>query len=194
MSDFPAVRARAEVQGSNFAVFLSHSMRDSEHVEKVREQLEALGVTVWLAEHDPRPGTSILSKVESVLPTCNAVVFLITSNSVDSAYVQQEIGMARTHGLPMVPLVDRHVDRTRLGLLGELEWLGIDLDDPVDAFANVSRSLQPLILAQARKNESDNLPAFVIDVNDPATVLVLVGLGLMLGVLISSYASGVRPT
>jgi hypothetical protein len=86
-------------------------MKDVEHVDQVRRQLEALGIKAWLAELDPRPGTSVLEKIESVLPTCDAVVFLITTNSIDSAYVQQEVGLARAHRLPMVPLVDLRVDR-----------------------------------------------------------------------------------
>jgi hypothetical protein len=132
-----------------FSVFVSHSMRDAVHVAKVERQLDALGIKAWLAEHDPQPGTSILEKIERVMPTCDAVLFLITTNSIDSAYVQQEIGMARTHALPMVPLVDSRVDTSRLGLLGELEWIKVDLDDSVGAFEVVTRSLQPLLVRQA---------------------------------------------
>ena len=44
-------------------LFLSHSTVDREHVELVSRQIEALGIDVYLAEHDPKPGTSIAHKV-----------------------------------------------------------------------------------------------------------------------------------
>lgn len=171
-------------------VFLSHSMKDTEHVEQVREQLLALGIEVWLAENDPRPGASILAKIESEMPKCDAVVFLITTNSVDSAYVQQEVGMARRSGVPMVPLVDARVDRGRLGLLGELEWVEINLDEPGQAFAKVTRTLQPLIVKQAQQVAAQGATAkFVIDIDDPATALLLIGLGVVLGMLLVGYGT-----
>lgn len=177
----------AAPSGCPFTVFLSHSTRDAEHVALVQRQLEALGIRVWLAEHDLRPGTSVLAKIESVLPTCDAVVVLITSNGVDSAYVHQEVGMARTHGKPLVPLVDRHVEKQRLGLVGELEWIEIDLDDPSDAFVKVTQSLHRLVLLQvaatARKGSG-----YSIDVTDPAVAILLIGLGVALGLLICSYS------
>src|SRR5450756_1113567 len=148
-----------------FRVFLSHSTRDAEHVKRVRQQLRALGIEVWLAEHDPRPGTSILAKIESEMPKCDAVVLLITTNSVDSAYLHQEVGMARTHGIPMVPLVDVHVDRSRLGLLGELEWIEVDLDEPSEAFAKVTQSLQPLVVRQVQALAPKNLS--LIHISEP---------------------------
>ena len=38
-------------------VFLSHSTSDQRHVSLVQQQMEALGISVYLAEHDPQPGT-----------------------------------------------------------------------------------------------------------------------------------------
>jgi nucleoside 2-deoxyribosyltransferase len=95
-------------------VLLSHATADAEHVALVSKQIEALGINVYLAEHDPKPGTSIAHKVEEALKHCDAVVVLITSTSVNSAYVQQEIGLARAHGKVIVPIIEKGVDRSRL--------------------------------------------------------------------------------
>jgi nucleoside 2-deoxyribosyltransferase len=168
-----------------FKVFLSHSMHDGLHVEQVQRQLEALGMKVWLAEHDPRPGKSILAKVEGALRDCDAVVFLITTNSIDSAYVQQEVGLARAHGKLLVPLVDKRVDTSRLGMLRELEWLEIDLDNPSQAFANVTKSLQPLLLAQLASTTS-SLPGQPSQQPMDATMTFLLGaLCVVIGVVLS---------
>ena len=71
--------------GSRLSIFLSHSMSDGRNVSVVQRQIEALGVDVYLAEHDPQPGTSIAARVECALRESDAAVFLITTNSIDSA-------------------------------------------------------------------------------------------------------------
>ncbi len=128
-------------------VFLSHSTEDRAHVALVRQQIDALGIDVYLAEHDPKPGTSIAQKIDVALRRSHAVVVLITTTSVSSAYVQQEVGLARAYGKPLVPIVETSVDKARLGILTELEWLELDLSRPADAMAKVIASLQPLVLA-----------------------------------------------
>lgn len=168
-------------------------MVDGKHVGVVQRQIEALGVDVYLAEHDPHPGTSISERVERNLKQSDAVVVLITTNSVDSAYVQQEVGLARAHRKPIVPIVDKRVDKARLGMLTEVEWLEIDLDEPAEALARVTQSLQPMVQAEtarqvqpARVSTGPGSEVITIEVD----ALVLVGVGLLLGLLIASVAFG----
>src|SRR5258708_3680685 len=54
-------------------VFLSHATSDTEHVALVRRQIEALGIAVYLAEHDPKPGTVLAEKVREAIRRCHAV-------------------------------------------------------------------------------------------------------------------------
>ena len=165
-------------------VFLSHSTSDLEHVRLVRRQIEALGIDVYLAEHDPRPGTSIAAKVQAAIEDCHVVVVLITSTSINSAYVQQEVGIARAKYKPIVPIVDTSVDKARLGLLTEVEHLELDLNDPTLMLARVSATLQPLVLRQ----EASSSAAVAIAPNMPdlGTALLLLGLGLLVLYLASS--------
>jgi tetratricopeptide (TPR) repeat protein len=125
-------------------VFLSHSTKDREHVALVQREIETLEIDVYLAEHDPKPGTPISAKVEAELSRCHVVVVLITSTSVGSAYVWQEVGFARRHGTPIVPIVWRGVDRSRLGMLSEVECLELDPEAPSEALAKMAASLQTL--------------------------------------------------
>jgi hypothetical protein len=163
---------------------------DRDHVFVVQRQIEALGVDVYLAEHDPHPGTSIAGRIEETLRASQAVVVLVTTNSIDSAYVQQEVGLARAYGRPIVPIIDKRVDKTRLGMLAEVEWLEIDLDQPAEALARVTQSLQPLVLAQLRARAPSSVPARVGgDAGSSALdAILLIGLGLLLGLLIASVA------
>jgi TIR domain len=173
---------------ADLEVFLSHSTEDLAHVTLVKRQIEALGIDVYLAEHDPKPGTSIATKVEHAMRRCHAVVVLITHTSINSAYVQQEVGLARAFGKPIVPIVELGVEKARLGMLGEVEYLELDLTQPELALANVSASLQPLVLAQvSRVDVSLTVAQQAPEISN--TVLVL-GLGVLLGFLIASWAYG----
>jgi TIR domain len=168
------------------SVFLSHATADAEQVALVSRQIEALGIDVYLAEHDPKPGTSVAQKVEEALKRSSALVVLVTSVSINSAYVQQEVGLARAHGKVIVPIIEKGVDKSRLGLLGEVEWLELDLSTPEAAMANMTASLQPLVLAQlAPAPVSVNITPAQPDL---VSFLVILGLGMLLGALITSLA------
>jgi TIR domain len=178
---------------SRVEVFLSHSCDDLQHVALVKRQIEALGVDVYLAEHDLRPGTSIAAKVQQAIKRCHAVVVLITGNSIDSSFVQQEVGIARAFEKPIIPVVENGVDISRLGILREVEYLELDLASPEEALAKISASLQPLVLAQ--------IPAMNVSLSvtapKPAELtdtLLVVGLALLLGFLVISLTgSGDSP-
>ena len=71
----------------------------------VRRQVEALGVRVYLAEHGAQPGSAISAKVKEALHHSDAFVVLITPTSINSAYVQEEVGLAHAYGKPIVPIV-----------------------------------------------------------------------------------------
>ncbi len=154
----------------------------------VQRQIEALGVDVYLAEQDPRPGTSIMEKVERALVESHAVVVLITTTSINSTYVQQEVGLARAHRKPLIPVVDSRVDKSRLGLLGELEYLELDLSEPAAALAKMTASLQPMLLAQQQQVTVTMAATFPTATAGDA--LLLIGIGLLLGLLIASLGTG----
>jgi len=111
------------------------------------------------------------------------VVVLITTASINSAYVQQEVGLAHAFNKPIVPIVDSSIDPSRLGMLAEVEWLGFDLTRPAEALSKLTASLQPLVIAQLSAHLSSNQTQ---DTTDVASALLLLGLGLLLGLLVAS--------
>ncbi|MGE5527210.1 MAG: toll/interleukin-1 receptor domain-containing protein [Methanosarcina sp.] len=169
-------------------VFLSHATSDLEHVALVQRQIEALGIRVYLAEHDPRPGTSIAGKVEAAIKRCHVVVVLITTNSINSAYVQQEVGIAHAHSKPIFPIVDKNVDPAALGMLREVEWLELDVHQPAEAMARISESLQPLVMAQIT---ATNVSVSIAPERpDLGTLVLVAGLSLLVGFLIANGGLG----
>lgn len=161
-------------------VFLSHSSKDAGHVRLVTSQISSMGIKVYLAEHDPKPGGLLADKIDDAIERCSAFVVLITPNSLESNIVQHEIGIARGRQVPMVPIVEVGMDKSRLGILDGIEYLELDPANPSEALARITASLQPLVLKQLR---SFNLS---ISMDDPATVALVFGLGFLVASLILS--------
>jgi hypothetical protein len=153
-------------------VFLSHSNADRPHVELVARQIEALGITVYLAEDNPQPGTVLADKVQAAIHRSKAFIVLITTTSLNSAYVMQEIGIARECAVPIIPIIEKGIDTRALGVLQGIEYLEYDPTAPAEAMAKIVQSLQPFVLRQMPTGP------------DAGTTIMLVGVGLLLGFLL----------
>ena len=81
---------------TEFKIFLSHSVQDSEALVEIRKALKGLGVRTYLAEEDKNPSASISRKIEKHIKTSNLFLLLISKNSGASPYVNQEIGFAKS--------------------------------------------------------------------------------------------------
>ena len=113
---------------------------------------------------------------------------LITIHGVDSNYVHQEIGIARALKKPIIPVVDAHVDKDRLGMLREVEWLEVDFTQPTEALEKLTSSIQPFVL---RQFQTMNVSLVNISPQmDMATGLLIFGLGVLLTCLVFSIAQG----
>lgn len=72
------------------SVFISYSSQDSERVHKFAEKLRELDLTVWLDVWDIIPGDEISQAIEHGLEDSEFVVFMLSSNSVNSGWVDKE--------------------------------------------------------------------------------------------------------
>jgi hypothetical protein len=158
-------------------VFVSHATSDKEHVELVARQIEALGITAYLAEYDPQPGTMLSEKIRAAIHRSKAVVVLVTSTSINSTFVQQEIGIAEESGTPLITLVEKGIAIGSLGILQGREYLEYDPSQPAEAMAKITQSLQPFVLRQMPTGP------------DAGTAVLLIGVGLILGMLIFAAIS-----
>lgn len=179
-----------QAQPLSVEVFLSHAKADSDHVSLVARQIEALGIKVYLAEHDSMPGTSLAQKVEDAITRCHAVVVLITTTSINSAFVQQEVGIAHSRNKPIIPIVESGIDIRKLGILQGVEYLELDLAHPSETMAKITASLQSLVTKQLlamNVTPSGNQPSI-----DTAQALMLIGVGVLVGlfVVLSSTSQG----
>jgi hypothetical protein len=159
-------------------------MKDQAVVELLKQQIEALGVELYLAEHDPQPGRLLADKVSEAIGRSDAVVVLLTANGAAAPFVQQEIGIARQAGKLIVPIVQEGIDGNALAMLAGVERIEVDFTNPAEALATVTAKLQPLVQAQAEKMAAKpGAPA-----GQPNLLPVLAGVGLILVILLIAFS------
>lgn len=79
-------------------IFLSHSAKDFELAKKVRRTLgEHHGFESWLFEKEMDKDINIAGSVKLGIIHCDAVILLLTSNSIGSAWIDTEIQTANSY-------------------------------------------------------------------------------------------------
>ncbi len=99
-------------------------MYDEEVANRLRNQLEQMKtVKVYMFEHDQQPGTMIADKIEKEIKNSSIVLVLLTTNSKDANFVNQEIGCAKGANIPLIALIQSGIDKNKLGFLSGVEYI-----------------------------------------------------------------------
>lgn len=77
-------------------VFLSHSSKDKQFVRSLARRLHEHNVAVWLDEAELRIGDSLIQRLSSAVHEVDFVLAVISPNSIDSRWVQEELHLAMT--------------------------------------------------------------------------------------------------
>ena len=85
--------------------FISYASEDEKLARFVHEHLSAEGITTFLASVSIRPGEHWSPTVISELRTAQWVIFLASRAACNSAYVQQELGIAIGANKKIVPII-----------------------------------------------------------------------------------------
>ena len=91
-----------------------------------------------------QPGTYLVEKVEAAIDESQAVVVLVTDNSVTAQYVHQEIGYARKAKKLIIPVVQTGISGEELGMLQGLEYIRFDFESPHEGHAQLTAALRAL--------------------------------------------------
>lgn len=131
-------------------VFVSHSMKDIYLIEKFQKIIKIIEpkIEVYVAADNTQPGNMLWKKIETNIKNSNYVVAIMTKNGSRSELVQQEIAIAKSHDIPVVPIVEEGV--VLKGALVGIEYSGLDKRHPDQALKNVSAYLK------MRKKQEDN--------------------------------------
>lgn len=119
-------------------VFFSYDSEDSLVVNRIKDGIEARAggdIDIYVYEEDLQPGTNIPAKAKDRIKSADLFLVLVTHNSQESAWVQQEVGYANGVGCSVVPVLLDAPEKPELkGLLEGMEYLTFDRDRPEDFF------------------------------------------------------------
>lgn len=100
----------------SFRIFFSYSTDDKTIVGKLKEQLEFMGFEVFLAHDDIEPNIEWQYDIIKNIKGCDTFIPLLTKSFRESAWTDQEIGMAVATDKFIVAL---QVDFPPYGFLGK---------------------------------------------------------------------------
>ena len=86
-------------------IFISYVEEDSSLVQEVAEGLEASGYKTWYYERDSVPGLSYLEQMGEAIDDAQAMVLVISPQSVTSRQVTTEVVRAHEQAKPFIPLL-----------------------------------------------------------------------------------------
>lgn len=76
-------------------VFLSHSKKDKEFIERIAQDLRKCRIDAWYDDWEIPPGKSLRKKIfEEGISDCDAFFVYLTQNSIDSNWVSRELDAA----------------------------------------------------------------------------------------------------
>jgi len=111
-----------------FKVFVSHSSKDNEIVNSLYSVLKQSGIEVYAALFSYEPSVQLSKKILKGIKTSDCVLVLLTSDSIMSTWVQNEIGMAKALNKLIIPIVEKGVKVPSI-LVG-MEYIRFDKEDP----------------------------------------------------------------
>ncbi|HEV7660442.1 MAG TPA: toll/interleukin-1 receptor domain-containing protein [Allosphingosinicella sp.] len=109
-------------------VFISYQKRDRALVERVRDGLAAVGLTIWW-DDDVTPRDQWDRILEREIEAADHVLVLWTENSIDSKWVRTEVAWTSEH--KPGTLVQARFDDARIPMVAYLtQYIDLDRDEP----------------------------------------------------------------
>ena len=94
-------------------VFISYNSLDEEETVRVREQLEAQGVSCWMAPRDIPFGYDYTQAIPAAIMDCPIFMVVMTRNTQNSFWVPREMEMAVNAQKRIIPIM---LDNVKLNL------------------------------------------------------------------------------
>ncbi len=136
-------------------VFLSYADEDRAIMEKIRNSLRRESITVWTNQTDIKTGEAFEEAIKLGIEQADNVVYLLSPDSLNSTYCQQELALALSLHKRIIPVLLRTTDRAQVSeALQSLQY--IDFTDNVkeeDYLLDESQLLKTLYEDAAYYNE-----------------------------------------
>ncbi|MDZ7730100.1 MAG: toll/interleukin-1 receptor domain-containing protein [Natrialbaceae archaeon] len=120
-------------------VFVTHAPRDLDTVQELFSTVKNFPFGVFIALEEIESGRA-RHRLEGRLANSDVVVAVLTKQSVDDPWVNQDIGYALARGIPVLPLYE---DESMLsGYISDVEGVSIDRDNPSYTIFNLLSRLR----------------------------------------------------
>jgi len=107
-------------------VFISYSRKDKELARALSQGLEQQGRDVWVDLEDIPPSAEWLEEIYAGIEAANAVVFVLSPESLTSTVCRQELEHAVAHRKRLVPVVARDVGTAAVPeALASRNWISL---------------------------------------------------------------------
>lgn len=88
-------------------LFISYSRKDTEFVGKLVEDLIASDISVWLDQREIDFGDLWEQKIQRALEKCDALMIILSPDSVNSRHVRDELSLSIENGKKIIPVMFR---------------------------------------------------------------------------------------
>jgi len=106
-------------------IFVSYSRHDQETVDRIVEAIKQAGMNVWIDREETRGGEESRVAIVEAIDNADALVLILSPNSVDSELVRKEVALAEGSNKDLVPVLLARVQlpaQLRYQLAG-LQWI-----------------------------------------------------------------------
>lgn len=136
-------------------IFFSHSHKDSDFVDLLAKRLVNLNHHVWIDRWELNLGDSLIDKIQDQIGKADAVIVVLSKNSVTSNWCKKELNSALTRELNSnEPLVMACViDDCEVPLFLQDKVYADFSKNPQKSWELLSRSLSPLMNAKQSRIE-----------------------------------------
>ena len=125
-------------------VFVSYSRRDQDFVDRLVADLRGHGAKIWLDRESIYAGDNWQEAIESGLAQASTLLYILTPDSLKSAWMSSEVGAAFGQGKRVVPVLAKDVSTEEVPpFLAQFQW--VDFRESYDA--GLKRLLHGLSLA-----------------------------------------------
>ena len=141
-------------------VFISHSSKDKEIADAIRQHIEAAGVPCWIAPRDIEPGTDWTEGIMRGIAASRIFVLVFSGHANDSEHVRREVGQAFSLHLPVIPFRTENV-APRAGLkyfLESVHWLDATNPPVQQHFLTLTERVKALLSGEVASSPLEIVP------------------------------------
>jgi WD40 repeat protein len=151
----PTPNRKAGSQDGASDVFISYSRTDHSFVERLARTLGDRGLKVWVDLEGLLAGEEFLPRILSAIEGADAIVFVLSPDSIASPYCLRELEHAALHSKRILPLLRRDVETPRVPpAAASKQWLFVretdDLPRSMDALESAIRVDPTWVRAHSR--------------------------------------------